>query len=744
MIVIGSGMYGGYFAAKVFRQSIDAGHPLRVLVLEAGPFLLPEHGQNLPEAGIYDPSGGPFDTRDDQNENLKKALVWGIGWRSQTRFPGTAYCVGGKSLFWGGWCPRLTDKDLEQWPAEVREYLCGKPKVGADARTRKSVYEAVEYEVGARPTDDFIFDPVAGPDAPANEIGLNRALHKLVDDAIKAGATDDPIRDVLAPPIAVQTQSLMSGLFTPDKYSSVPGLISAIRSGDNAGGDGQKKFFLVPNTHVRRLACPPVPKDGADPGSYRVHGIEVVSQGARRTIPVKPTCMVVLALRTIESTRLALESFPTAPGRRDQELVGRNLMAHLRFDLGFRLDRKKLSDRMKSELGHPLAERLQSASLHVQGYGDHGRFHYQVYSASRPGSGGDDIYRMIPDPDVADKLEQMEDPNKVAVIFRACGEMKGSNGAVGAAGTSWIDLAGDGDRDQQFDHARAWAHYENPQDDPIWAEMHTAAVKLAKSMGAVEFPGGGDKFENVGRAGVGTTWHDAGTLRMGDDPADSVTDVNGRFHHIANAACVDQALFPTVGSANPVLTGTCLARKASEELAPQLPDAPAQPLWELREFRIATHGGGYLQQVGGREHALVAAINEATAEVKYVLTNATAEPLAGVLSAAFRRWAVEHSFRLGKQEAGLMDYEGRDYTGLLRHLILAPVVLGFVATHTERLRGEKPAGDGRAGVPGAEPAVRGRVPPAAGRPRGAAHQRRHPVPPEAERPGRQVPQEAAA
>ena len=62
-----------------------------------------------------------------------------------------------------------------------------------------------------------------------------------------------------------------------------------------------------------------------------------------------------------------------------------------------------------------------------------------------------------------------------------------------------------------------------------------------------------------------------------------------------------------------------------------------------------------------------------------------------------------------------MHYEGRDYTGLMRHLILALVVLGFVATHTERLRGEKPAGDGRAGVPGAEPAVRGGVPPPAGR-----------------------------
>src|SRR5205085_6259472 len=135
--------------------------------------------------------------------------------------------------------------------------------------------------------------------------------------------------------------------------------------------------------------------------------------------------------------------------------------------------------------------------------------------------------------------------------------------------------------------------------------------------------------------------------------------------------------------------------------------------------------------VADREHALVVAINEATAEVKYFLTNATGASLARVLAVAFRRATVEHAFRLGKQEAGLMHYEGRDYTGLRRHLTLALIVLGFVATHTERLRGEKPAGDGRAGVPGSEPPVRCRVPPAEGRPRGAAHQQRHPLPPEA-------------
>jgi SRSO17 transposase len=187
------------------------------------------------------------------------------------------------------------------------------------------------------------------------------------------------------------------------------------------------------------------------------------------------------------------------------------------------------------------------------------------------------------------------------------------------------------------------------------------------------------------------------------------------------------------------------SRRADERLTPADARAGSRHRIAHRTVRASYwRAASATVWAGGREHTLVVAVSEATGEVKYFLTNAAAEPVERVLAVAFRRWVVEHSFRLGKQEAGLMDYEGRDYTGLLRHLILALVVLGFVATHTERLRGGKPARDGRAGVPGSEPEVRGRIPPAAGRPRGAARQYRHPVPPEAERPGRQVPQEAAA
>jgi len=148
--------------------------------------------------------------------------------------------------------------------------------------------------------------------------------------------------------------------------------------------------------------------------------------------------------------------------------------------------------------------------------------------------------------------------------------------------------------------------------------------------------------------------------------------------------------------------------------------------------------------VADREHTLIVAVNEATAEVKYFLTNATDQSLTRVLTVAFRRWTVEQTFRLAKQEAGLMHYEGRDYTGLTRHLILALIVLGFVAAHTERLRGEKSAGHRRAGVPSAQPPLCGPVPPPTRHPGVAAHERTHPLPPTTQRTGGEVPQKTAA
>jgi SRSO17 transposase len=109
-----------------------------------------------------------------------------------------------------------------------------------------------------------------------------------------------------------------------------------------------------------------------------------------------------------------------------------------------------------------------------------------------------------------------------------------------------------------------------------------------------------------------------------------------------------------------------------------------------------------------RTYWLIWARNVATGEEKYFLSNAPADAkLQTLVRVAFRRWNVEHTFRVAKSELGFTHYEGRNYTGLMRHQVLCLLMLTFVAEHTERLRGEKSGGDDGAGLQCVEPAEPG-------------------------------------
>jgi SRSO17 transposase len=128
-----------------------------------------------------------------------------------------------------------------------------------------------------------------------------------------------------------------------------------------------------------------------------------------------------------------------------------------------------------------------------------------------------------------------------------------------------------------------------------------------------------------------------------------------------------------------------------------------QQEWEVRAGQVYLLRRGELSD---RTYWLIVARNLATGAVKYFISNAPADtPLEKLLRVAFRRWNVEHTFRVAKSEIGFGHFEGRSYVALLRHLILCLLVMGFVAEHTDRLRGGKSGDHDGAGVPRAEPAL---------------------------------------
>jgi SRSO17 transposase len=145
--------------------------------------------------------------------------------------------------------------------------------------------------------------------------------------------------------------------------------------------------------------------------------------------------------------------------------------------------------------------------------------------------------------------------------------------------------------------------------------------------------------------------------------------------------------------------------------------------WEVRAGQVYLVRRGALSK---RTYWLIVARNVATGEVKYFFSNAPADtPIEKLLRVAFTRWNVEHAFRVAKSEIGFGHFEGRSYVALMRHMILCLIVMGFVAEHTDRLRGKKSRDDDGASMPGAKPAL----PDLAGEPprdnRSRAHSRGH-------------------
>ena len=119
--------------------------------------------------------------------------------------------------------------------------------------------------------------------------------------------------------------------------------------------------------------------------------------------------------------------------------------------------------------------------------------------------------------------------------------------------------------------------------------------------------------------------------------------------------------------------------------------------WEAKAAPVWLSWGG---QPTTRTYWLIWARNVRTGEEKYFVSNAPRRAsLRRLLRVAFTRWNVEHAIRLSKGEIGLRHFEGRNYTALMRHLVLCCMTLTFVAGETSRLRGEKSGGDRGAGLP---------------------------------------------
>ncbi|MGW7197586.1 GMC oxidoreductase [Streptomyces chryseus] len=481
---------GGGGTAAAFLTGLLARRPhARVLVLEQGPFLLPTHVQNLGLA--FQPL---------------MASAAATPWRSDGDLEVVAQVpyLGGRTLVWSGSCPQPTREQLAAWPAPVVD--------GLDA-----YWEAARTLLGVR---------------PASRLGLEyAALQDHMSASMMKAARDcdsllypESERDLDAP---LAQGPVDSGAV--DKFSAITLLLRA-----KAGHPGT--VDIVTRCPVERL----VHEDGRVVAVATADGVVGVGDA-----------QVVLALGTLESTRLVLRSLPA----RLHHGAGTNLGANTASFFTCRLPRDTFPGLSE--------ERAELAALYVDGATPEREFHLHVTACATTDRGRDlgRVYRLMPDMFGDGTPQRVSDPDHVVMLVHGLAQLAGDPASPTA---SSVTLAEDG--------ATVGTYRLAPADLAVWDAMDDAADRLTRHLAgdaALEYwhPEEGSWSTVPPARRMPFAYHEAGTLRMGDTPDDSVTDHFGRLHAAANVHVLGGASFPTRGSWNPFLTMTALSLRLADHLA---------------------------------------------------------------------------------------------------------------------------------------------------------------------------------
>jgi len=106
---------------------------------------------------------------------------------------------------------------------------------------------------------------------------------------------------------------------------------------------------------------------------------------------------------------------------------------------------------------------------------------------------------------------------------------------------------------------------EKPKQE-LYKQLHSMLAKLRMEPGHLFHRFAYMKNE-IPVAGVA---HQAGTCRMGADPATSVVNAEGRAHELDNLYVVDTSVFPSIGAVNPALTAMANSLRVGDHLRDRL------------------------------------------------------------------------------------------------------------------------------------------------------------------------------
>src|SRR5262245_37713034 len=198
--------------------------------------------------------------------------------------------------------------------------------------------------------------------------------------------------------------------------------------------DARKRIMIVPDCHVQEL----ITETQAD-NWVRVTGARVWQNGSSVDVMLAPPhnggqSAVVIALGTVETTRVARTTFQQSLGGRAADRMGKNLVAHLRSNLVIRVPRAAIA----ANLPPTTIPSLQCSALLVKGKAANGRtYHFQITASGLNKLGVDseaEPFKKIPTLEHMDAFLRATD-DTVVITIRGIGEMTPRNP------DSFIDLS---------------------------------------------------------------------------------------------------------------------------------------------------------------------------------------------------------------------------------------------------------------------------------------------------------------
>lgn len=516
-VVIGSGFCALAFVERTLALDPNA----RILVLERGPFFLPEHFQNLP-LPFQQTLGG-----------LSETFPWTLSARTHARPDGDIKWqhgmvpfFGGRSTLWSSWCPRPTRDEMAFWPEAVVE-------------AAERHFESAERLLNVVPADEI--DAGFHPET-RKHVASSRPVYGVMQERLQAMLADN------LPKVASATRSMPAPMAVGAgaregldfaKFSTPGALLELVDRQAQAGAP----LRIVANCTVSRIHQ----QDGVATALDTSRGVVNVS-GAK----------VILAMGTLPPTTLVLNSFPQVRN------VGERFTSHFITSVVARVPREDYD--FAAEV-----EDLELAAIYMAGKNERTNMQYHVQlsvlSDQQPGRYAQRAARYMPDVVATASPAQLADSgDHLVFVCAVLGELDFRNrenhfrlngGADPTTNVTLQVLANDVDRE-------TW----DTMDGGTFEMLEQALSP--KGAARVEYwddATGSWTRERPGREArrVPALVHEGSTMWIGEDD-DAPVGLDYRPRGVENVYVTGGALWPASGSWNPTMTMVALAQDLAEKL----------------------------------------------------------------------------------------------------------------------------------------------------------------------------------